>query len=190
MADRLRYLTPSRARASLLRRFARAQDGATAVEFAFVAIPFLVLIFAIIELGLAFLLSMTLENALMNVDRTIRTGQLQTAGGTAASFRTSVCKQMVWLGSSCESSIMLDVRSLPSFADTSALPTPKTGKTCWDPGGPGSIILVRAYYKWPLITPLLQSAVGGAPGDRQITFAAVFANEPYSETPAPSVTCP
>jgi Flp pilus assembly protein TadG len=190
MADRYRQLTPSRARSSLLRRFARAQDGAAAVEFAFVAIPFLVLVFAIIELGLAFLLSMTLENALMNIDRTIRTGQLQTSGGTAASFRTAVCKQMVWLGSGCESSIILDVRALPSFADTNTLPTPKAAKTCWDPGGPGSIILVRAYYKWPLITPLLQNAVGGKASDRQITFAAVFANEPYSDTPAPSVTCP
>uniref|UniRef100_B0SYF5 TadE family protein n=1 Tax=Caulobacter sp. (strain K31) TaxID=366602 RepID=B0SYF5_CAUSK len=191
MADRSRELTPSPARSRLLRRFARAQDGAAAVEFAFVAIPFLVLVFAIIELGLAFLVSMTLENALMNVDRTIRTGQLQTTGGTAASFRTAVCRQMVWMGSSsCQSSIILDVRSLPSFAATNALPAPKASKTCWDPGGPRSIILVRAYYRWPLITPLLQNAVGGAPGDRQINFAAVFANEPYSDTPAPSVTCP
>ncbi len=148
------------------------------------------LIFAIIELGLAFLLSMTLENALMNVDRSIRTGQLQTTGGTAATFRTAVCKQMVWLGSSCESSIVLDVRTMPTFADTNTLPAPKANNPCWDPGGPSSIVLVRGYYKWPLITPLLQSAVGGKAGDRQIYFAAVFANEPYSDTPAQSVTCP
>lgn len=181
---------PSRARSGLLRRFVRAQEGAAAVEFAFVAIPFLLLVFAIIELGLAFLLSMTLENAMMNVDRTIRTGQLQTSGGTAASFRTSVCKQMVWLGPSCESSIILDVRTLPTFTDTNSLAAPKAAKTCWDPGGPNSIVLVRGYYKWPMITPLMQSAVGGKAGERQIYFAAVFSNEPYSDTPAPSVTCP
>ena len=190
MADRSRELTSSRARSNLLRRFARAQEGAAAVEFAFVAIPFLVLVFAIIELGLTFLLSMTLENALMNVARTIRTGQLQTAGGTAATFRTAVCKQMVWLGSSCESSIILDVRTMPTFSNTNALAAPKANKTCWDPGGPNSIVLVRGYYKWPLITPLLQSAVSGNAGDRQVNFAAVFSNEPYSDTPAQSVTCP
>jgi hypothetical protein len=44
---------------------------------------------------------------------------------------------------------------------------------------------VRGYYKWPLITPLLQEAVGGGSGDREVTFAAVFVNEPYSETPVP-----
>jgi Flp pilus assembly protein TadG len=183
MADRARHHRQLLARLGLMRRFARADDGAAAIEFAFVAIPFLVLVFAIIELGLTFLVSMSLENALTNVDRTIRTGALQTGGGDAASFRTAVCGEMSWLGSSCASAITLDVRVLPSFADTNDLPAPAATKTCFDPGGPGSIVLVRGYYKWPLITPLLQEAVGGAAGDRRVTFAAVFTNEPYSDTP-------
>ena len=190
MADRPRKNAADRTRSGLLARFARTQDGAVAIEFAFVAIPFFVLIFAIIELGLAFLVSMTLENAMMTVDRRIRTGDLQNASATAATYRTAVCQQMSWLGASCESSIILDVRVLPSFVAGGNLAAPKAAKTCWDPGGPNSIVLVRGYYKWPLITPLMQNAVGGTPGNRQINFSAVFANEPYSDTPAPSVTCP
>jgi Flp pilus assembly protein TadG len=173
-----------------LRRFANAQDGAAAVEFAFVAIPFLLLVFSIIELGLTFLMSMSLENALMNVDRQIRTGAFQTNGGTAATYRTAVCGQMPWLGASCAGAITLDVRTLASFSQSSNPPKPKPGQTCWDPGGANSIVLVRGEYKWPLITPLLQDAVGGAPGDRKVSFAAVFTNEPYSETPPPKVVCP
>ena len=191
MADRPRKNDAAdRTRSGLLARFARTQDGAVAIEFAFVAIPFFVLIFAIIELGLAFLVSMTLENAMMTVDRRIRTGDLQNASATAATYRTAVCQQMSWLGASCESSIILDVRVLPSFVAGGNLAAPKAAKTCWDPGGPNSIVLVRGYYKWPLITPLMQNAVGGTPGNRQINFSAVFANEPYSDTSAPSVTCP
>lgn len=191
MADRSREKpASSRPRSRLLARFARAQDGAAAVEFAFVAIPFLILVFGIIELGLAFLVSMTLENAMMTVDRRIRTGELQTAGATASTYRTAVCQQMSWLGSGCTSALIIDVRTLPSFSSGSGLATPQAAKTCWDPGGPGSIILARGYYKWPLITPLMQSAVGGKASDRQINFSAVFANEPYSDTPAASVTCP
>jgi Flp pilus assembly protein TadG len=185
MADRARHHRQLLARLGLLRRFARADDGAAAIEFAFVAIPFLVLVFAIIELGLTFLVSMSLENALMNVDRTIRTGDFQMNGGTADKFRSDVCAEMSWLGSSCESAISIDVRVLPSFAQTKDLPAPTKGATCFDPGGPRSIVLVRTYYSWPLITPLLQEAVGGPAGDRQITFAAVFTNEPYSETLEP-----
>ena len=74
MADRARPYRQLLARLGLLRRFTRADDGAAAVEFAFVAIPFLMLVFGIIELGLLFLVSMSLENALMTVDRGIRTG--------------------------------------------------------------------------------------------------------------------
>ncbi|WP_165190762.1 TadE/TadG family type IV pilus assembly protein [Caulobacter soli] len=188
MADRARHYRRLLARLGLVRRFARADDGAAAIEFAFVAIPFLILVFAIIELGLTFLVSMTLENALGNVDRTIRTGDLQgsAAAGDPVAFRQKVCTQMAWTGmDSCMSALTLDVRVLPSFAQTSNLPTPKAGGTCFDPGGPGSIVLVRGYYKWPLITPLLQDAVGGVPGNRQVTFAAVFTNEPYSDVLVP-----
>jgi Flp pilus assembly protein TadG len=187
MADRSQSNRLSRH--GLLRRFSRAQDGAAAVEFAFVIIPFLLLVFAIIELGLTFLVSLSLENAMMNVDRQIRTGDLQTNGGTAVTFRSAVCGEMSWLGGNCQSSIILDVQVLPSFAQTSSVPPVKLDKPCWNPGGPNSIVLVRGYYKWPLITPLMQQAVEGSPGDRRVAFAAVFTNEPYSETPAPAVTC-
>ncbi|CAN5323455.1 pilus assembly protein [soil metagenome] len=191
MADRSSENAASgRTRSRLLSRFARTQDGAVAVEFAFVAIPFLVLVFGIIELGLTFLVSMTLENAIMVVDRRIRTGEFQNASATASTYRTAICQQMSWLGTSCNSALIIDVRTLPSFSTGGSLATPRAAKTCWDPGGPNSIVLVRGFYKWPLITPLMQNAVGGTPGNRQVNFSAVFANEPYSDTPAPSVTCP
>ncbi|MBC7667822.1 TadE/TadG family type IV pilus assembly protein [Caulobacter sp. DWR2-3-1b2] len=191
MADHDRKSRPApRAPKGLLRRFARAHDGATAVEFAFVSIPFLVLVFAILELGVTFMVSLTLEAGLSNMDRTIRTGELQSTGGTAATFKAQVCEQMSWLGSGCASALHVDVRALPSFGATGAATAPNLAKTCWDPGGPGSIVLVRAYYKWPIMTPLLQDAVAGDPGDRMVTYSAVFTNEPYSDTPAASVKCP
>jgi Flp pilus assembly protein TadG len=145
MADRARHHRQLLARLGLLRRFARADDGAAAIEFAFVAIPFLILVFAIIELGLTFLVSMSLENALTTVDRTIRTGTLQTNGGNAAAFHQAVCGEMPWLGDSCASALTLDVRVLPSFAQTTALPKPKDGAACFDPGGPSSIVVVRGH---------------------------------------------
>ena len=93
--------------ARLAGRFARAERGATAVEFALVALPFLMLVFAIIELGLVFLVSITLESAVADVGRTIRTGQVQTGGGSAASFKTAVCDKMSWLGAKCASALSI-----------------------------------------------------------------------------------
>lgn len=169
-----------------MRRFARAEEGATAVEFAFVAIPFFALIFAILELGLVFLVSITLENALMNVDRQIRTGEFKQ---NAAAFKDAVCAQMPVPKTSCDAAITLDVRVLPGFTGANDLKRPPAGKACWNPGGANSIVLVRGYYKWPVITPLLQGAVVSADGHREITFAAVFRNEPYNTDPVPEVKC-
>ena len=180
MADRARH---HRRPPACLGRFARADDGAAAVEFAFVAIPFLILVFAIIELGLIFLVSMSLENAMMNVDRRIRTGDLKTA--TRERVLAETCGEMPWLGSSCASSLTLDVRQLPSFADAEELRRPLANAVCFDTGGPGSIMLVRGYYRWPMITPFLQQAVEASSGDREVTFAAVFVNEPYADDPEP-----
>lgn len=175
-----------RARRRLARaagRFARAEQGATAVEFALVAIPFLMLIFAIIELGLVFLVSVTLENAVIDVGRTIRTGQVQTSGGNAASFKTAVCNKMSWLGASCASALSIDVRTFADYttsntaAANTVMPTPMS----WNPGSDGSVVLVRAYYTWPLITPLLNTGLQSANGKRIIYAATAFTNEPYNQ---------
>jgi Flp pilus assembly protein TadG len=175
----------------LLARFARARGGATTVEFAFVALPFLLLIFAIIELGLVFLVSVTLENAVIDTGRQIRTGELQTTGGTAATFKTAMCDKMSWVGASCSSALSIDVRTFTGFATSgTALSATKPKTPCWDPGGPGSIVLVRAYYNWPLITPLLQTGLQASGGKRLILAAATFSNEPYSDTVATPVVCP
>ena len=63
---------------------------------------------------------------------------------------------------------------------------------CFDPGGAGSIVLVRAYYTWKLILPVLNAGLKtvGAGDNRLIMSATSFRNEPYSPaTPAP-VPCP
>ncbi len=174
-----------RARRRLVRatgRFARADDGATAVEFAIVAIPFLVLVFAIIELGLVFLVSLTLENAVIDVGRTIRTGEAQTANTSAAAFKTAVCNKMGWVGSSCASSLSIDVQTFTDYAASSDARDGDIPKTMsWKPGVAGSIVLIRAYYNWTLITPLLKTGLQSADGKRVISAATAFTNEPYDQ---------
>src|SRR5665213_1491389 len=85
-----------------LARFEQARSGSTAVEFAMLALPFLALIFGIVELGLIYLIATTLGNATTDASRQIRTCQLQQAGGaTAATFKTLICNELSWMGSNC-----------------------------------------------------------------------------------------
>jgi Flp pilus assembly protein TadG len=188
MADQPRQ-SRARPRPSFALRLARDQGGATAVEFALVALPFLTLVFALMELGLVSLVSISLDNAIAEAGRTFRTGEVQTNQETAEAFKAKVCSDVGWIGATtCESALSVDVKRLPSFESGPTLPKPVT--PCWDPGGPNSIVLVRAYYKWPLITPLLDTGLTSSDGTHEVSTAAVLTNEPYSDVEVPPVTCP
>ena len=72
-----------------VRRFRTDKDGATAIEFAFLAIPFFMLLFAILELAIIFFISSTLSHAVGEAGRLIRVGNFQSCG--QAAFKTEVC---------------------------------------------------------------------------------------------------
>jgi Flp pilus assembly protein TadG len=172
------------------RALARSTGGATAVELALVAVPFFLLLFGTIELALVFLLSTSLENATDLAARQVRTGEMQTAGGaTAASFKTLVCNNLGWLQGDCASNLYVDVRTFASFQTVSApQPITTSGKTktfdpsklTFDMGNAGDIVVVRTYYTWPLITPMVQQAIQTLSDGRMvISSTAAFRNEPY-----------
>ena len=65
----------------LLRRLKlirRNDDGATAIEFAIVSMPFLALLFGIMSVSLVFFWIFTMENAVWAASRDLRTGVFQT----------------------------------------------------------------------------------------------------------------
>ncbi len=181
-----------------LARFARARRGATAVEFALLSMPFMLLIFGILELGLLFLTMTMLENATEHVSRKIRTGEFQTStANTKLDFKTQVCSGMSWLTSSCGSDLYVDVRTFSNFTGLAAS-TAQPGSafnpatTCWAPGNPTDIVLVRVYYKWKLFTPLLGQVfenMGGGSGVRLLSITTAFRNEPYTDDPPGGAAC-
>lgn len=167
----------------------RDEGGASAVEFALLLGPFLLLFFGLFELGLVYLASVTLENAVIDTSREIRTGEVQTSGETANNFRLAVCGRMAFLEAPCATALRVDVRTVTTFASTSTLTTPNT--PCWNPGGPASLVLVRAYYAWPVVTPLMQAVLSkSSDGSRTLTASTAFVNEPYNNTTATAVSCP
>ena len=164
-----------------------AERGAAAVEMALVATPFLMLLFGILEIGMIFLISAELENAMSLAARTVRTGQFQSGTTpTAAAFKTAVCNNFGWgLASDCTTRLNIDVRTYSSF---SAVTTPSlvsngtfnTSQVTFTPGAANDIVVVRAYYQWPLIAPFFDQALQQLNGGvTLITSTTVFRNEPY-----------
>src|SRR5436309_9819104 len=112
---------PSRAKllpVGAVRRFARAQDGAAAVEFSLVAAPFLAVMFAIMETALVFFAGQTLETAVADSARLILTGQAQNQSLTQTTFKNAVCARIYGLFN-CSSGVYVDVRTYANFSSVS-----------------------------------------------------------------------
>jgi len=174
--------------------FGRNSSGASALEFALVAGPFLLLVFGILAVGLAFAANMTLENAVEQGARLIRTGQAQSQGFDAARFKNEVCKYLV--GPLSCAGLKLDVRTCSNFGGcTLRDPLDSSGNLnsiglSYAPGVGGDVVIVRAFYEWDLLAVLPIMPVGNNQsvdtrlsnmpnGNRVLIATAAFRNEPF-----------
>jgi len=172
------------------RRYRKNRDGATAIEFAILAIPFFSLIFAILELAIVFFISSAMSHAVSEAGRQIRVGNFQ-ACGTADEFRDLVCANMASIGS-CDTRLRIDVVSGTKFSTTTlADPDPD------DPDPPahvytntsaGAPVVVRAQYFHQLALPSALTRLENIPGTnvRRLDAITAFQNEPF---PTPGA-CP
>lgn len=170
---------------SFIRRFRRARDGATAVEFGIIALPFIVMMFAVFELALVFTIDSSLETAVIDTGRLVRTGQAQASSMTQETFKTEVCSRMTIFESSCNERLKVDVRVITDFAtpppdpmeDGEAFSEAGLG---YDAGGARSLVLVSAWYSQTLFTPLLKDALSRlGDGTAWISATTAFRNEPF-----------
>jgi Flp pilus assembly pilin Flp len=181
LANGARRLPMARA----VRRLVRRQDGAAAIEFGLVAAPFLALVFAIIETAVVFFASQALETAAADSSRLIMTGQAQTAGYDAATFKNAVCAKIYGLFN-CQSGVSVDVQKFSSFSSiTNTKPVDSSGKfnlnPSYNPGGACDIVLVRLFYEYPVYVSLLGLKLSDlSSGKRLLAATAVFRNEPYT----------
>jgi len=186
----MRYLCPmgkwGRSLTGMVRRITRDRRGATALEFSLVAIPFAALMVAILQTSLTFFAQQTLETTTEKTVRQLVTGKTQRDGLTAAQFKTLVCSKLpVFM--KC-ANLMVDVRQATTFGavDTS-IPTLTydskgliTNPWKYEPGGAGSINVVKVMYLWPeLAGPLGFNLANARNGKRLLVAASVFKTEPY-----------
>jgi Flp pilus assembly protein TadG len=171
-------------RPKIIRRFERDRDGTAAVEFAFVAGPFLFLLFAIIEVAMVFFAGQVLETATSTASRLIMTGQAQTQNFDQAAFKNAICEKTSAL-MTC-SGIAVDVRTYTSFGSaTQAKPTTGAGAVnysgmTYNQGSGGDIVVVRVVYEWPVLMPSFGLTVGDLPNGKRLLMAtSAFRNEPF-----------
>jgi Flp pilus assembly protein TadG len=175
------------ARRASPRRFARHQRGAVAVEFGLILLPFLALMFGIMETALVFFADQTLETAVADSARLIMTGQAQTQSLTAATFKNAVCARIYGLFD-CQNGVYVNVQTYSSFGGISYTPPLDShgnlvsSNFVYQPGGPGDIVVVQLFYQWPIYVSLMNlSNLSNMSGHNRLLVAtAAFRNEPYN----------
>lgn len=173
---------------NIFKRFGRDRKGTTAIEFAFVAGPFFLLIFAIIETSLFFFASQYLETSVDNVTRKLRTGQLKNIT-TAAQFKTEICNEVTVMFD-CQGKLKVRVEVAATFNDLGAPPEPvedddgefSFGDDEFTKPSPMEILQVTASYLWPIYTNYSAPLADVGSGRYAAMHAsAVVRAEPFSE---------
>ncbi len=195
------------ARFRLWRKLVRSSDGAAAIEFAILAVPYFLIVFAIIETFVAFAAEQLVTNAVNTLGRELRTGQItynlnrSTTDMDVTKFRRAFCEEVNIMIQCSEEEIAtpnklyIDARTFTSFAaipktiprkSTAAYSDIDPTSFKFTPGGPSSINMLRAYYRWQVITDLvrpfittIRPADGSMPSDFLIVATTAFQNENY-----------
>lgn len=170
------------------RRFGRARRGSATIEFGLVAVPFFLLIFGLAEISMIGFVQTTLDNAVNGTARAIRTGQAQMGGLGAAQMKQDLCDRMIsLLAINCNENLYLDVRRFNSFIDANNAANNPIDDGEFDdsgfgyqPGAASDIVVVRAYYRWHIMTPMFQPVFQNiSSGERVMVSTMLFRNEPY-----------
>lgn len=173
---------------SVLGQWTKGEEGATAVEFSLVAIPFILMIIGLVEMALMFSAASLLEGATGTAARLIRTGQAQAEGEDAEQvFRDALCDfSEVFIP--CER-IEYEVVEIEdgTFGSADSVPPPSfdedgdLASLGFNPGGSSSVVMVRVFYRYPIVTPLMQTILTNAAGNTRLLMSTtVFESEPYN----------
>ncbi len=179
--------TPVKLIKSVLRRFGKEKRGAAAIEFGIVLLPFCMLTIGVAEVGMIGYAQSTLDFAVNETARQIRTGQAQLNGLNQTEIEAMLCEKMGGLISvDCGGDLYLDVQRFDSFIEAAAVASPiqneefQAGGFGYDPGAPSDIVVVRAFFRWRPLTPAFEQLFKNvANGDRIIASTMMFRNEPY-----------
>ncbi|RJT38854.1 pilus assembly protein [Mesorhizobium waimense] len=173
-------------------RFLGDRRGSTAIEFAMLALPFALLVFAILESCISFAGQEVMANATDDVARQLRTGQLRPADVAGTKLRDLICSRLeIMVAKTCPG-LLVDLREYPTFADAATASFKivdgeivlKHGTNATSfavtPGLAESRNMLRVFYKWPVMTDFMAKSMANLKDGNTLHFASVtWQNEPF-----------
>lgn len=123
--------------------FGRACGGVVGIEMALLALPFFALVVAVLELAMVIVVAGALDEA---TGGAARDAGMAASEPSALELAGAICGVMPAVVGDCPNRLDVAFERLP--------PSP----------GQAAIVIVRASYRWPLVTPLIGRIMAGADG--------------------------
>ena len=178
------FMRPNETKAlpNLLRRFKSERKGSTAIEFAFIIVPFLMLTLGTLEIALIHLSRSSMADAIEKTSRQVMTGEAGCM--TAEEYIEELCGRIAFTNGQCSANTKVVMQELDTFmSDPGADEQDFDSITSdIDNGTSDSIMLLRAYHRWEVMFPLLDDALGGGEGELVLVSNLAFRNEPFGAT--------
>lgn len=181
---------------ALVNRWRGDDRGVTAIEFALVAMPFVLLLFGIMSVCLFYFANFSIENAVWQAARAIRTGQLQQSQGAYASAVTNADRKTAFKKAmcdraptflDCQSKAVVIVQSNANFTGISEPSCASNGAmiedaaAAFNPGAGSSVVLVTVCYPWEFGGKLPFFKMGNLNNGAFLMQASVaFRSEPFN----------
>jgi len=179
-----------RAQRSIIQFFTRRNEGASAIEFAMVAVPFFMFVFGLIGVASYFFIMTSIDKGVEQNARLIRTGQAQTSDMTVNEFKQAVCnKAGSWV--KCNRMQIFvqkfadwdQVQPQPCISNNDVVVNTADGndKIAQYAGDANDIVLVTTCYKWDFAAKIPYLKMGQMnDGSMMMQNVTAFRTEPYS----------
>nr|WP_298098135.1 TadE/TadG family type IV pilus assembly protein [uncultured Shinella sp.] len=167
----------------LAKHFLRAREGTAAIEFSLIVMPFLIVLFGILDMALMFFVDGSLDSALHVAAREVRTGKAASANWDLAQFKAQVCAEMAF-SFDCSKNLLVTTQVMDDFSSVT-FPTAVNNRTLvvtesFATGQTGDYVMIQAFLPWTSwLAPLGVDTAHLSDGRYVLSASALFRNEPY-----------
>ena len=155
----------------------RQNKGQAMVEFAMVAIIFLMFLMSIMDFAIMFFVNQTMQHAVRDGARAAVTGNVNPGSDLLTTMTDRIKAQSMGFydkNKTTQQKLVISKQKLGAIGFTNYSGTPISGGT----GAAQDLITVRLNYTWPLLTPIAKLFFKD--GKYTFTVKSTVTNEPYN----------
>jgi Flp pilus assembly protein TadG len=167
----------------LLRAFTKDRKGSAAIEFAILALPFFVVIFAIAEIAVMYFVDSGLDAALHKTVRQVRVGVAKSGSWDSNKFKDVLCSELSY-SFGCATKIKVRATVITDMSSVSRISGINGGTLNvtedFSLGDSGNYVLVQAFLPWdPTFKLYAISSDRLSDGSYVLSAAELIKNEPF-----------